>query len=661
MKSTGRKTHKLIAKALTIVISAALMITALPVTGSFGGPEEPFAVNAASQDGVYRKLISLQQKFPDGKYWNHVVPASEAGVNCSNEAYADSVTDTPCAVHGGNVGEGAYDCSYFDGGLQCCGFARKVFYDVFGIRESTLQDNAVKGYSGLSVGDFVRFSGFEHYAVVLSISDPTFTVVECNLDGYGAQNNCIISWGRTYELSQIAYYVHSTNYDSVNRVCTEHKWDKGTVTVKAKHTKTELADGEKTYTCTVCGEQKTEVIKAAHTYGPSTVKKATLSANGSITKKCGKCGKTVTTVIARPKTIKLKQSLVAYNGKAQKPGVLVTDSAGRPVPGASYSVSYLNNVKIGKAKAIVTFRGRYSGARILSFTIGPVGAAISKIAGGINKITVRWTRRSGVDGYQIQYATRSDFRDKKTVTIKGNKLSAKAISGLRGGTTYYARVRTYRTIKKTTYYSPWSKVVSATAVKGTAEDSAGTNMSYVIKYLRSGDVAKVRAYNKKLPATINESCVSSMSGDMKAAYKKEIQAWENRQTDYGNYYFDDYWLTDLDNDGTAEMLLALWPDSAGAQTIAYKYVNGGLKKLGSVGGMASCHAYPKHNGIVVEYGKMGYNQFTLVTYAGGKLKQEKLRLFDFTSGESYIGLRNNLKSHSNWNGERYVPDYTDLN
>ena len=77
--------------------------------------------------------------------------------------------------------------------------------------------------------------------------------------------------------------------------------------------------------------------------------------------------------------------------------------------------------------------------------------------------------------------------------------------------------------------------------------------------------------------------------------------------------------------------------------------------------MASCHAYPKHNGIVVEYGKMGYNQFTLVTYAGGKLKQEKLRLFDFTSGESYIGLRNNLKSHSNWNGERNVPDYTDLN
>jgi len=494
-----------------------------------------------------------------------------------------------------------------------------------------------------------------HIGIVISVSGNSMVTVEANAgENYGDEKGvCGYKYNR--EVSCVSGLIRPRFN------CSSHKWDKGTVTVKAKHTKTELADGEKTYTCTVCGEQKTEVIKAAHTYGPSTIKKATLSANGSITKKCGKCGKTVTTVIARPKTIKLKQSLVAYNGKVQKPGVLVTDAAGRAVPGASYSVSYLNNVKIGKAKAIVTFRGRYSGARTLSFTIGPVGAAISKIAGGINKITVRWTRRSGVDGYQIQYATRTDFRDKKTVTIKGNKLSAKAISGLRGGTTYYARVRTYKTIKKTTYYSPWSKVVSATAVKGTAEDSAGTNMAYVIKYLRSGDVAKVRAYNKKLPATINESCVSSMSGDMKAAYKKEIQAWENRQTDYGNYYFDDYWLTDLDNDGTAEMLLALWPDSAGAQTIAYKYVNGGLKKLGSVGGMASCHAYPKHNGIVVEYGKMGYNQFTLVTYAGGKLKQEKLRLFDFTSGGSYIGLRNNLKSHSSWNGERYVPDYTDLN
>ena len=42
------------------------------------------------------------------------------------------------------------------------------------------------------------------------------------------------------------------------RVIHEHSWDAGKVTKSATCTK----DGEKTYTCSGCGETKTEVIKA---------------------------------------------------------------------------------------------------------------------------------------------------------------------------------------------------------------------------------------------------------------------------------------------------------------------------------------------------------------------------------------------------------------
>ena len=172
--------------------------------------------------GVYAKLMSLKSKFPDEKFWNHIVPASEAGRDCTNEAYANNVTNTPCKAHRAAVGASAgdYDCNYFDGGIQCCGFAKKVFYDVFGERESSNTLIQHPGSSGVKVGDFVKFT-WEHYAVVLTVGSSTFTVVECNLDQSGQAYNCKIRWNHSYNLSDIQYYVHSHNWDSVENTNVE--------------------------------------------------------------------------------------------------------------------------------------------------------------------------------------------------------------------------------------------------------------------------------------------------------------------------------------------------------------------------------------------------------------------------------------------------------
>ena len=171
---------------------------------------------AGAGNGVYQRLMSLQSKFPNGRYWNHVMPASEYGHDCTNEYYADFTTTSPCYSHNANAPVGQYDCNYFDGGWQCCGFAKKIFFDVFGERESSNSLIRHYGSSGVQVGDYVHFSGFEHYAVVLTVGSSTFTVVECNLEGDGASHRCEIRWGHTYNLSQIDYYVHSNNWDSVN-------------------------------------------------------------------------------------------------------------------------------------------------------------------------------------------------------------------------------------------------------------------------------------------------------------------------------------------------------------------------------------------------------------------------------------------------------------
>lgn len=100
--------------------------------------------------------------------------------------------------------------------------------------------------------------------------------------------------------------------------------------------------------------------------------KATLSANGSIVKKCKVCGEVLSTVkIPYPKTFTLSCISYTYNGNAKKPDVTVMDVNGRKIDSSNYTVSYSDNVKAGKtAKVTVTFTGsKYKGAKTLTFTI----------------------------------------------------------------------------------------------------------------------------------------------------------------------------------------------------------------------------------------------------------------------------------------------------
>ena len=158
-------------------------------------------------------------------------------------------------------------------------------------------------------------------------------------------------------------------YIHIKDLCSEHKWDNGVITKEAKHTKKELVNGEKVYTCTVCGEIKTEVIKVSHKYRSAGTTKATLKRNGVIRKKCKTCGKINSTIIYRPKTFKLSKTKYKYNGKARKPKVTVKDSKGKKIDKKYYSVSYSSNKKAGTAKVKIKFKGRYSGTKVLKFRI----------------------------------------------------------------------------------------------------------------------------------------------------------------------------------------------------------------------------------------------------------------------------------------------------
>lgn len=80
-----------------------------------------------------------------------------------------------------------------------------------------------------------------------------------------------------------------TSYNDAKEEHTTHVWDKGTITKAPTCTEA----GEKTYTCTVCGESKTETVEASgHHYSTEWTidKEATTTETGSKSHHCTICG-----------------------------------------------------------------------------------------------------------------------------------------------------------------------------------------------------------------------------------------------------------------------------------------------------------------------------------------------------------------------------------
>ncbi len=82
-------------------------------------------------------------------------------------------------------------------------------------------------------------------------------------------------------MGNTTYHWHPATCEHTNVVSGlgEHVWNQGVVTQWASHT----APGQKVYTCTVCGAQKTETISQTHTYDQMIASSAYLASNATCT------------------------------------------------------------------------------------------------------------------------------------------------------------------------------------------------------------------------------------------------------------------------------------------------------------------------------------------------------------------------------------------
>ena len=69
-----------------------------------------------------------------------------------------------------------------------------------------------------------------------------------------------------------------------------------------------------------------------------------------------------------------------------------------------------------------------------------------------------------ITGYEIQYSTNKKFTSSKKATVTGYGTVSKKVTGLKAKTTYYVRIRTYKTVtvngKSEKLYSGWSATKS---------------------------------------------------------------------------------------------------------------------------------------------------------------------------------------------------------
>lgn len=183
-----------------------------------------------------------------------------------------------------------------------------------------------------------------------------------------------------------------------------------------------------------------------------------------------------------PSKYKLSATKYTYNAKEKRPKVVVTNTEGKIIDSANYTVKYKNNIYPGKAVAKVTFKKGTN--KELSFTIIPKKAGKPTVKSAKQKqFTVTVKEDKTVSGYEICYSTSKSFK-KATKVILGVKTDVrKTITKVKNDKTYYVKVRGYKTVSGKKIYGNWSSTSNVKVKSASAHPNLPDEMieSYVAK------------------------------------------------------------------------------------------------------------------------------------------------------------------------------------
>ena len=246
--------------------------------------------------------------------------------------------------------------------------------------------------------------------------------------------------------------------------------------------------GEQVRYCTICGNvaEKQEITKLPHTSSDWIIdKEAAPGIAGSMHTECTVCHERLETAtipaLARidisEADATLSTSIYEYGGGYMKPGVVVKLNDTLLVAGKDYTVSYINNKKVGTATVIVNGIGQYTGSVSKTFTINPAKQNIQKLETRYGGFFVDWAQKGSATGYEIQYATNYGFTNAETKKLTANKPDTATIGGLYRGRNYFVRVRSYTIVRGSTYYGEWSPIKNVVTASKNMSSVSISNIS----------------------------------------------------------------------------------------------------------------------------------------------------------------------------------------
>ena len=161
--------------------------------------------------------------------------------------------------------------------------------------------------------------------------------------------------------------------------------------------------------------------------------------------------------VKKCKTSSLAKSKT-WTGKAIKPSLKLKSQGRELTKGTDYKVTYSNNKNVGKAKITITGKGIFKGTTTKYFKINPKGTSISSLSSLYKGFKVVWKKQaSQTSGYQVCYANNSKFKNSHTKTVSGATKTSRSVTKL-ASKKYWVKVRTYKIVNGTKYYSKWSDV-----------------------------------------------------------------------------------------------------------------------------------------------------------------------------------------------------------
>ena len=357
-----------------------------------------------------------------------------------------------------------------------------------------------------------------------------YTLHKCSVCGTSYKDNTTKATGHSYGNSVVTKQPTCTSEGTAIKTCTKCN---ATVTEKLP-AKGHTAVTDKGYSatcttagktdgshCSVCGaviKAQTTITATGHkSSGWIVDKAASIGVKGSKHKECTVCKKVLETaeipalsrISISKASVTLSTSTYAYDGKAKKPGVTVKLNGKTLKNGTDYTVSYLNNTKVGTAKVTITGKGNYTGSVSKTYSIknnfkkATVSGISNKSYTGKNitqSITVKYngkTLKNGTD-YTVSYSNNKNIG---TATVK-----------IAGKGSYTG------TITKTFKINPAKQEIQKLTAKSKAffVDWAqkGSATGYEIQYATNSkftSAKKVTITNKKTDKTT----VSKLSGKKK--------------------------------------------------------------------------------------------------------------------------------------------------